>query len=42
MGDLNELYYSISGFHEQDRLFPVEGTANLFTRVGITATVASL
>lgn len=32
MGDLNELYYSISGFHEQDHLFPVEGITNLFTR----------
>jgi len=32
MGDLNELYYSISGSHEQDRLFPVEGMASLFKR----------
>lgn len=32
MGDLNELYYSISGFHEQDRLFPLEGMASLFKR----------
>jgi hypothetical protein len=32
MGDLNELYYSISGSHEQGRLFPVEGIASLFKR----------
>ncbi|KAN0099553.1 HET domain containing protein [Hyaloscypha variabilis] len=32
MGDLNELYYSISGSHENDRLFPVEGMAQLFKR----------
>ncbi|KAH8765275.1 heterokaryon incompatibility protein-domain-containing protein [Hyaloscypha sp. PMI_1271] len=32
MGDLNELYYSISGSHGQDRLFPVEGMADLFER----------
>jgi hypothetical protein len=32
MGDLNELYYSISGSHEQDRLFPVEEMARLFKR----------
>jgi hypothetical protein len=32
MGDLNELYYSISGSHGQDCLFPVEGMADLFER----------
>jgi hypothetical protein len=32
MGDLNELYYSISGSHEQDNLFPVKALADLFTR----------
>jgi hypothetical protein len=32
IGDLNELYYSISGSHEQNNLLPVEGIANLFTR----------
>ena len=30
--DLNELYYSISGSHEQDRLFPLEEMASLFKR----------
>jgi hypothetical protein len=30
--DLNELYYSISGSHGQDRLFPLEGMASLFRR----------
>jgi len=32
MGDLNELYYSISGSHGQNSLFPVEGMAALFER----------
>jgi hypothetical protein len=32
LGDLNELYYSISGLHEQDQLFPLEGMASLFKR----------
>jgi hypothetical protein len=32
MGDLNELYYSISGFYEKDGLLPVQGIADLFTR----------
>jgi hypothetical protein len=32
IGDLNELYYSISGFHEKDGLLPVEEIADLFTR----------
>jgi hypothetical protein len=32
MGDLNEFYYSISGSHGQDCLFPVEGMADLFER----------
>jgi hypothetical protein len=32
MGDLNELYFSISGSHGQDSLFPVEGMADLFER----------
>jgi hypothetical protein len=32
MGDLNNLYFRISGSHEQHRLFPVEGMASLFKR----------
>jgi hypothetical protein len=32
MKDLNELYYSISGSHELDRLLPVQGMAKIFTR----------
>ena len=32
MKDLNELYYSISGSHELDRLLPVQGMANIFAR----------
>jgi hypothetical protein len=32
MGDLNELFYSISGSHGGDSLFPVEGMADLFER----------
>jgi hypothetical protein len=32
MGDLGELFYSISGSHGGDCLFPVEGMADLFQR----------
>lgn len=32
MGDLNKLYYSISGSHGQDCMFPVEAMADIFER----------
>jgi hypothetical protein len=32
LGDLNKLYYSVSGSHEKGHLFPLSGMAALFTR----------